>query len=142
MLFGSLLAKSWDKNTFLLRLNAGITLEGAGHVQDLFPLGGFLRLSGFSEDELAGKNVALTSLGYYRRIYELGFGSFGIPLYVGGSLEYGGAYGDSADLFSHESFLAGAAFFGADTPFGPLYLGFGVAERGHHQAYLKLGEVF
>jgi len=142
ILFGGLLVRSWNKNTFLLRLNGGVTLTGAGQIQDLFPLGGFLNLSGFSEDELAGKNAALTSLGYYRRIHELGFGSFAIPLYVGGSLEYGGVYEDSDEFFSRKSLVAGAAFLGADTPFGPLYLGYGIAEQGNRQAYLALGEIF
>jgi len=140
--FTGLLARSWDRNTFLLRLRSGVTLKGAGQVQNLFSLGGFLNLSGFSEDEISGKDAALTTLVYYRRVGEIGASSLGIPLYLGGSFEYGGVYEDIDDFFSDDSLVAGAVFLGADTPFGPLYLGYGIAERGNRQAYLFLGEVF
>jgi NTE family protein len=35
--------------------------------------------------------------------------------------------------------VSGAVFFGADTPVGPVYLGYGVMDGGYRSAYLFLG---
>jgi NTE family protein len=34
---------------------------------------------------------------------------------------------------------SGALFFGADTPIGPVYLGYGLTSGGHSSAYFFLG---
>jgi NTE family protein len=71
---------------------------------------------------------------YYRRFTPLPFLSW----YVGGSLEYGGVWEDKDD-FGDDPIAAGSLFLGADTPIGPVYLGFGVAEGGHNAAFFRLG---
>ncbi len=37
---------------------------------------------------------------------------------------------------------AGSAFLGVDTPLGPAYLGYGIAEGGNTAAYFFLGQRF
>ena len=37
---------------------------------------------------------------------------------------------------------AGCAFLGGDTPIGPMYLGYGLAESGNSAAYFFLGQSF
>jgi NTE family protein len=38
--------------------------------------------------------------------------------------------------------FAGSAFIGADTPIGPVYLGYGHTEGGNGSLYLFLGPLF
>ena len=38
--------------------------------------------------------------------------------------------------------IAGSVWFGLDTPLGPFYLGYGLAEGGHDSVYLFLGSLF
>ncbi|MGI9334849.1 MAG: patatin-like phospholipase family protein [Gammaproteobacteria bacterium] len=134
-------ARSWGPNTIFGQIRVGVDVEDRAQVQDLFSLGGFLNLSGFNQNELSGPNFAFGALAYYRQISDFG-GGFGVPIYVGGSIEYGGVYADLGTIESDESFAAGSLFLGADTPIGPLYLGLGMAEGGNRAAYLFLGRSF
>jgi NTE family protein len=61
--------------------------------------------------------------------------------YLGGSLEYGGVWEDRDDLFQ-DGFAAGSLFAGADTPIGPLYIGWGLAEGGNNSVFFSLGKAF
>ena len=58
------------RNTYQLDFAYATTLESDGVVQDYFPLGGFLRLSGLERGEISGPHAALARLVYYRRIGE------------------------------------------------------------------------
>jgi NTE family protein len=120
---------------FLGRVNA--TVDGDAPVQDRFRLGGFLRLSGFAEDSLSGQQSGSVALLAYRRYKPLPVLSW----YLGASLEYGGVWEDRDDLFQ-DGFAAGSLFAGADTPIGPLYVGYGQAERGNNSLFVFLGRPF
>lgn len=113
---------------------AETTLDGSAAVQNRYRFGGFLNLSGYVEDSLSGQQVGMLGAVYYRRFTPLPFLSW----YVGGSLEYGGVWEDKDD-FGDDPIAAGSLFLGADTPIGPVYLGFGVAEGGHNAAFFRLG---
>jgi NTE family protein len=117
------------------RVNA--TVDGDAPVQDRFRLGGFLRLSGFAENSLSGQQSGSVALLAYRRYKPLPILSW----YLGASLEYGGVWEDSDDLFQ-DGFAAGSLFAGADTPIGPLYVGYGQAERGNSSIFVFLGRPF
>jgi NTE family protein len=128
---------SFGPNTFGLLGDVNSTIDGTAPVQERFRLGGFLRLSGFAQDSLSGQHSgAVTVLGYrrYRPLPVLSW-------YVGASLEYGGVWEDSADLF-RDGLVAGSVFAGADTPVGPLYLGYGQAEGGSNAFFFYLGRPF
>ena len=135
-------ARSWGPNTVFGRLNAGLNVDEGQQVQDLFTLGGFLNLSGFRADELSGEHFALASLLFYRRMGGSGDELLGVPVYAGGSIEYGGVFEEIGDIAGDESIAAGSLFLGADTPIGPLYIGLGLAEGGNRAAYLFLGQTF
>jgi NTE family protein len=113
------------------------TVDGTAPVQDRFRLGGFLHLSGFVQDSLSGQQSGLATLVAYRRYEPLPIFSW----FAGASLEYGGVWEDSGDLFD-DGFAAGSLFLGADTPVGPLYLGYGLAEGGNNSLFLYLGSPF
>jgi NTE family protein len=110
------------------------TQDGMAAIQDRYRLGGFLNLSGFVNDSLSGQQAAVLVATYYRRYKPLPFLSW----YIGGSLEYGGVWEEKGDIGS-DGIAAGSLFLGADTPIGPLYVGYGQAEAGHQAVFFYLG---
>ncbi len=134
-------ARTWDKNTILVGASTGITFNGTAPTQSLFLLGGFSNLSGFETDELSGQDFALGRVVYYRNIGARP-GSFGVPVYLGASLEAGNVWQDRSDMAFNDLLLAGSLFIGLDTPLGPIYLAYGQAEGGRNSAYLFLGQLF
>jgi NTE family protein len=122
---------SRGRNTVMGSVFYQTTLGDDAPIQNLFTAGGFLRLSGFQENELAGQHFGLARIMYYWQFRD--------GIYLGVSAELGNVWQDSSDIGFADSILAGSAFLGADTPIGPFYLGLGSAEGGHHSAYLFLG---
>ncbi len=128
---------NFGQNTvgFLSQLN--VTVDGEAPLQSRFRVGGFLRLSGFAEDSLSGQHTGSVALLAYRAYKPLPVLSW----YLGASLEYGGVWDDRDDIF-RDGFAAGSLFLGSDTPIGPLYLGYGQAERGNRSIFVFLGKPF
>lgn len=110
------------------------TQSGVASIQDQYHLGGFLNLSGYAQDSLVEQQAGIVSAIYYRRFRSTPFMSW----YVGGSLEYGGVWRETRDIFS-EGITAGSIFLGADTPIGPVYLGYGHAEQGLNTLFFYFG---
>jgi NTE family protein len=115
------------------------TIQSDDLIQNFFPLGGFLRLSGLERGEISGPHAGLARLVYYRRSGETGGGLFDIPLYLGASLEAGNAWQDRSEIAFDSLLVNGSLFAGYDTYFGPLFLGAGFAEDGDTSFYLFLG---
>jgi NTE family protein len=135
------IVRTWDKDTVLFSASGGWTFNGVAPTQDLFPLGGFGRLAGFSSNELSGQDFALGQAIYYRNIGARP-GSFGVPVYVGGALEAGNVWEDRSDMAFDDVIVAGSVFLGLDSPIGPVYLAYGHAEGGNDAVYLFLGQPF
>jgi NTE family protein len=104
-------------------------------------LGGPFRLSGYRYGELAGDQVALASVAYYRQIARL-------PDALGRGV-YAGATAEWATLRNYGSALtpdpgrrrAMSLFLGADTVLGPIYLGASYSpEVGETRYYLQVGQ--
>ena len=130
-------AFSWGRNTLFGGVLVNITPDEDAPIQSLYRLGGFLRLSGLAEDELTGQQAGMARLVYLRRINDIQF----FKAYAGASLELGNVWQDSGDIFD-DSIVAGSAFIGADTPIGPVYIGYGHTDRGDDSLYLFLGPLF
>ena len=135
----------WDKalshgpNRILFGTRMYAGWGNPGVIDGLAPLGGFTNLSGYNERELLGENAALFRTVYYRRLGDSGQ-LFSVPAFVGGSLEAGNVYEDRDDLISFENLiLAGSVFVGIDSPFGPIFLGYGRADTGESSLYLNFG---
>jgi NTE family protein len=111
-------------------------------VQDTFPLGGFLNLSGFSYNELYGRHSGLARLVAYREIGSAGLGGLKMPLYIGLSAEAGNVWNRRSDINFESLILAGSVFLGTKTFLGPIYLAYGQAQRSHSSIYLYLGQRF
>jgi len=139
---GWLKVYTWGANTLIPSIHARTVLDSEVPLQDTFSLGGFLKLSGYAEDELAGQHVGLARLIFYRKIAGTKLPAFNTPLYLGASLESGNAWNSKSDINYSSTIYAGSVFLGADTYLGPMYLGYGQAEGGHRAAYLSIGQTF
>jgi NTE family protein len=131
-------AFNWGRNILIGGLSLETTVDDDAPVQSLYRLGGFLRLSGFEQDQLSGQHAGLVRAIYMRRIKDIHF----FKAYLGASLEAGNVWQDSSDIDVDDTIFAGSVFLGADTPIGPLYLGYGHNGDGEGSAYLFLGPLF
>jgi len=137
-------ATTFDKrHTFLASIDAGTSVDEDLPFYDEYALGGFLFLSGYRRGELRGQHMGLARLVYYFKVSKVSLG-FGDDVYVGCSLESGNVWADRDDIAFDELRYAGSGFVGIDTIFGPLYLGYGIAEESHTDGvvYLFLGQTF
>ncbi|WP_295442161.1 patatin-like phospholipase family protein [uncultured Thiodictyon sp.] len=131
-------AYSEGLNTLALKLKGGASFGTQMPYYDQFPLGGFLNLSGYANDQFRANNMAFGALIYYRKIASLS-PPIGRGLYLGASLEAGwlsvGAAtnpntGQRVVLSKEATRISGSVFFGSDTWIGPAYLGLGINGSG------------
>lgn len=129
-------ASTWGRHTVLGGMLYGHS-SGDLALSSLFLGGGFLRLSGFHEAEIAGPNIGILSGSYQYRVAGTGL----LPARLGFSLEYGGVANDRDDLFDAGDWH-GSVFAGYRSPIGPAYLGAGFGEGGQARIFLRIGRVF
>lgn len=134
------ISQTWSrgKNSLQLGLNYATTLDSDNAIQDFFPMGGFLRLSGLERGEIAGPHAALAKLVFYRRIGDTS-GILDTPIYLGMSAEAGNVWTRRSDISFDSMLWNGSAFLGFDTLLGPVYLAAGFAEQGQSNFYLFIG---
>jgi NTE family protein len=138
LLLNAAWAKSWGRHTLTSTLRYDTTVSGTAPVNALHRFGGFLDLSGLNEGQLAGQHVARVGTSWYRRIGDLAL----FPAFAGISIEAGNAWDRRSDI-GFDDALFGASFWaGVDTPVGPIYVGYGLAEGGRDAFYVFLGRVF
>ncbi|NOQ94121.1 MAG: BamA/TamA family outer membrane protein [Methylophaga sp.] len=138
ILLGMAGAKSWGDGTLITSLRYGSTLDGDSALHNRYRLGGFMNLSGLEKNQLSGQHFGLISLAYQYRVYR----SQLFPVYAGGVVQLGNIWEEKSDISASNLIGSSTVFIGADTPIGPLYLGYGVAEGGNKAAYLFLGQPF
>lgn len=105
-------------------------------------LGGFLNLSGYHKNALAGSKKVF-SAGIYQ--FDLGKSLLDLeqfPLYVGLSLETGNVWQVSEEINHQDFIVSAAAYLGTDTSLGPIALGFGKANSDAYAFYFYLGKSF
>jgi NTE family protein len=127
------------RHTMQMGVDFSTTIQSDGLIQNFFPLGGFLRLSGLERGQISGPHAGLTRAVWYRRSGETGGGVFDVPFYLGASLEAGNVWQSRSEISLDTLILNGSLFAGLDTYFGPLFFAAGVAEGGHSSFYLFLG---
>ena len=135
------IASTWSrgKNSLQLGLGYATTFETNDSIQNYFPLGGFLRLSGLERGEISGPHAALARLVYYRRVGESAGNLFDVPVYLGASLEAGNVWQSRSEMSFDSMRLNGSLFAGLDTYIGPIYIAAGMAEGGGTNFYLFMG---
>ena len=134
-------AYTWNQYSIIPRIRLGGRTSGELGLENLFLLGGFLNLSGYQRDSLAGNYMGLAELIYMYRLSDAS-AAFTIPVFAGGSLELGGVWDDYKDIDWASLKPAGSLFLGVDTPLGPFYMGAGLADGGNASLYLLLGRLF
>jgi NTE family protein len=132
---------SRGKSSWQLGISYATSSDELNSIQDFFPLGGFLRLSGLARGEITGPHAALARLVYYRRVGESAGGLFDVPIYLGVSAEMGNVWESRADISFDSAQANGSIFAGLDTVIGPVYLAAGFAEGGGTNYYLFFGNL-
>lgn len=140
--FNWLGANSWGNHTLLSGLRLASALDDSLALQNTFNLGGLFRLSGYSANQLAGRQLALASLIYYQQIAVARMAALDLPVYAGGSFEAGNVWQNRNEARFDDLRYSGSLFLGIDTLLGPVYLSFGVAEGGERSGYFFLGQTF
>ncbi|MGH8663881.1 MAG: BamA/TamA family outer membrane protein, partial [Burkholderiales bacterium] len=106
---------------------------------DLFQWGGLGQQSGYATGQLLGEKLKYGRLTYYRRILR---GTLLEGAYGGAAIEFG-KVGNPLVPGSPEGLLKSALLFiAADSPLGPVYLGYGRAADGNSSWYFYLGKPF
>jgi NTE family protein len=146
-LFSTVVAHSFGANTLSGSIKAGSSFGANMPYYDQFPLGGFLKLSGYANEQFRGNDMAFGAISYYRQIASLP-SPLGRGLYLGASLEVGwlskgiisnANTGKNVLVTPEATRVSGSLFFGSDTWIGPAYLGFGIAETGDNTIYVLIG---
>jgi len=141
--FGSA-SYAWSIGELTIRpaVEYGKNLDPTTGLSDLFYLGGLGRLSGLGTNELFGNQMALARLQVYHRLSHLDISAVRISLYVGASLEAGNVFTYDESPSYNEMLNSWAAYIGAETPLGPLYLAYGHTEGGNDRFYFAIGDHF
>jgi NTE family protein len=135
---------AWSRgpNTVSLGLNWADSWGESG-LESRFDLGGFLQLSGLPPGAVSGRHVRFGRAVLFRRVAGGPVASpLNIPVYVGGSLEFGNAWESRDEVAFSSGLFAGSAFVGVETLLGPIYLAGGWAEGGERSLYFFLGSIF
>lgn len=131
---------SWRAHTFQFAAKAGGKIGGNSLPRyDQFQWGGFLQQSGYATGQLLGESLQYGRIMYYHQIMR---GTFMDGAYSGFSLEATEmgeplVPGNSTDVLKSVGI-----FLGTDTPIGPAYLGYGLAEDGNEAFYFYLGKPY
>ncbi len=141
--FSYLGALSFGRDTLVLSANAGLTLEAnVTDVRLLYPLGGFLNLSGLRANSLTGPDFAIARVEFYRQIGRGGPGLLDLPTYLGVSFEDGNVWQSRREISFGNTRKDASIFLGMDTFLGPVYVATGFDQHGDQAFYLFLGRTF
>lgn len=145
-LFHAFDVRSKGPHTLAARLKAGTSFGADMPYYDQFPLGGFLKLSGYANEQFRANDMVFGSLAYYRQIASLPT-PIGRGLFLGASLEAGWLAESRFNDYRRVEFplapegtrFGSSLFFGSDTWIGPAYLGLGLSADGDHAIYVLIG---
>jgi NTE family protein len=120
----------------------GVPVTTPTDLRLLFPLGGFLNLSGLKADSIAGPHFAIARTLFYKQIGRGGPGYLDVPTYLGVSFEAGNVWNLRGDASFGSLRHDASVFLGMDTFLGPVYVASGLDDKGQHAFYLFLGRTF
>jgi NTE family protein len=102
----------------------------------MFQWGGLMHLSGLPTGALIGEDLSFARLVYYNRLKKW---SLLDGVYAGASLEVGRMSHSLLPGNDLGTIYSASLVLGVDTPLGPLYLGYGHANKGYGSFYVFLG---
>jgi NTE family protein len=130
-------AKTWDRTTLTGLLFANAVTRGVAGVENSVALGGFKRLSAFSQGEIAGEDAALAS-AFVRR----SFGGPFVPWFAGVGAEAGNAWSSLGDARWDNLLYSWSLFAGVETVIGPVQFSTAYNNEDDWGAYLNIGFSF
>jgi len=131
-------AFSFGRNVITVGARGGTDLGTHAPSYDQFKLGGLFQFSGYRAAQLVGREYAMGTVNYRRRIGDLDQ-SFGTGIYAGASIEAGNVWKRLDGTSAHGVITSGALYVGIDSKLGPIYLGYGRSEGGRGTVYLYIG---
>lgn len=135
------IAVSFGRSTLRPFIEYGENFEPTRNYLDLFKLGGLGRLSGLGDDELLGEKAVLGRLLFYHRLTGFRAAGFAVRLFAGASIEAGNVFDLDETISGSALRTSWSLFAGADTPVGPLFIGYGRTED-RDRYYLVIGDRF
>jgi NTE family protein len=131
-------AKTWRDYTLILGAEFGGTDGNERPLTSRFRLGGYGKLTALKPDQVHGEQMGLVTTVFYRRFGQIKL----LPVFIGGILEYGGAWQDWDDAGTDTSIFSAAAFIGIDSPIGPAQFGVGYSDQGDSNVFFRIGKVY
>jgi NTE family protein len=129
---------SSGRNVWTVGLRGGTDLSSNAPFTDQFKVGGLFNFSGYRPQQLVGREYALGTMQFRRRVGDLSR-VFGTGIYAGASLEAGNVYQRLDGTPTRGALISSALFLGIDSKLGPVYVGYGMSEGGRTSLYLYLG---
>ena len=105
---------------------------------DAVALGGFLNLCGFMPNQIIGDSLYYGSVRAEKILGQLPIGLRG-DMRIGIALETGKVDGRYSELKLEGWQNSIAAYFGGETPLGPVFIGYGYSQQGMSSIYLFIG---
>jgi NTE family protein len=135
----TLWAARQDAHTINLHFEAAASNHDKSIYLSPYNLGGYHRLSGYSQNQFIGNYLALAT-AIYR--YRTNWSALGNSVYLGTSLETGNTWASHHDISAGSLRYSGSVFGALNTPIGPAQLGIGFSEKGNPRFYFYLGRTF
>lgn len=128
---------SWNKASVTGLLFANAVTRGIAGIENSVLLGGFHRLSAYSQGEVSGEDAALAGV-YVRQE----FGGPFVPWFAGAGFETGNAWSSLGDARWNNLLRSGSLFAGIETFLGPIQVATAYNNEDDWSAYLNIGFSF
>jgi NTE family protein len=132
------IAKQFRRRNIFIIAMAGGTTAGNEIALQGFTLGGPIRLSALSRNEVIGDNYYYSGFFYLRSLTNKELTFFGRAYFTFG-YELGNAYTNSQRANAFHDGLLGII---AETPLGGIFVGGSVGEQGHRKFFFRVGRIF
>jgi len=124
-----------------LRAQAEGVREDNNEPVEILDLGGFRRLSAFTESSIPNDAYVLATVEAFHRL--TGTDEIvNFPVYVGGTFEYANVEFDIFEQGLDEDIFAASLYLGAETILGPAFFGTGFSDDGEFSLFLHFGRAF
>ena len=132
---------SFGDHTVSVAARAGTDRDTGVPSYNVFRVGGESSFAGLAEGELRGQKFSVATLAYRYRLMRLS-PSLGRGVYILTRGDAGNVWNDPDSIDYRDARYGVAAGLGADTAIGPMYIGYGMADRGASRFYFSLGTIF
>jgi NTE family protein len=129
------------RTSLVLGAHVGTTFNANVDFVGPYKLGGLFNLSGYTANSLIGQQEVFGRAIVFHRLNQPA-PILNLPIYVGGSLEFGNIYNTLDDFSIGSLHTAFSGFVAVDTPIGPAYFAYGHAGGNNNAIYLIIGRVF